>query len=167
MSDRTDSLSQIIGPVGTILGTIYGEKFTKSPSYSNIRGIAFAGTIVGQLFFGWTSDHYSRKWSLMVSTAILIVFAIMVTGAYGYKGSTEGMFAALTAYRFFLGIGIGGEYPAGSVGAAEHSGSLKSGTRNGFFILFTNVQIDLGFLVAPLTAMIVVSSQTSSVDFVK
>jgi MFS family permease len=67
------------------------------------------------------------------------------------------MIKALIAYRFLLGIGIGGEYPAGSVGAAEHSGSLKAGTRNRMFIMFTNVQIDFGFVVAPLTAMVVVS----------
>jgi len=91
----------------------------------------------------------------MVSTTILIMFAILATASYG-GGSLEGMLRALAAYRFFIGIGIGGEYPAGSVGAAEHSGGLKEGTRNRMFILFTNVQIDLGFLVAPLTAMIVV-----------
>jgi hypothetical protein len=34
---------------------------------------------------------------------------------------------------------------------------LKAGTRNRWFILFTNVQIDLGFVVAALVPMIVVS----------
>jgi len=41
-----------------------------------------------------------------------------------------------------VGIGIGGEYPAGSVGCAEQTGQLKSGTRNMFFIWFTNSMID-------------------------
>jgi MFS family permease len=63
-------------------------------------------------------------------------------------------FAALTAYRFFLGIGIGGEYPAGSVAAAESTGELKSGHRNRWFIMFTNFQIDFGFVVSSLVAMI-------------
>lgn len=40
------------------------------------------------------------------------------------------MFTALVVYRFFVGCGIGGEYPAGSVGAAEASGELEEGTRN-------------------------------------
>lgn len=147
---------QIIGNVGAMLKKVYKDQYTGSKAINNVSSIAFAGTVVGQLFFGWTSDHVSRKWSLVVSTIILIIFAIMCTGSYGAGGSTGGMFAALTAYRFFLGIGIGGEYPAGSVGCAEHSGSLKRGTRNRWFIIFTNVQIDLGFVVAPLVAMIVV-----------
>lgn len=48
-----------------------------------------------------------------------------------------------------------GEYPAGSVGCAEASGELKEGTRNRWFILFTNVQIDFGFVAGALVACIV------------
>ncbi len=49
-----------------------------------------------------------------------------------------------------------GEYPAGSVGCAESTGELKAGTRHRWFILFTDVQIDLGFVVAAIVPMIVV-----------
>jgi MFS family permease len=139
-----------------MLKQIYGTTYSDSPAVANISSITFAGTVLGMLFFGYTSDKYSRKWSLMASTIILILFAILCTGSYGYHGSTGGLLAALTAYRFFLGIGIGGEYPAGSVGCAEGTGELKAGTRNKWFILFTNVQIDLGFVVAALVALIVV-----------
>jgi len=91
------------------------------------------------------------------STLIIILFAALGAGSYGAHDSVGGLLAALTAYRFFLGIGIGGEYPAGSVGCAESTGELKAGTRNRWFIMFTNVQIDLGFVVAALVPMIVVS----------
>jgi MFS family permease len=147
-----------------MLKTIYGPTYSNSTAVANISSITFAGTVLGMLVFGYTSDKYSRKWSLMVSTVILIIFAILATGSYGYQGSAGGMFAALTAYRFFLGIGIGGEYPAGSVGCAESTGELKSGTRNKWFILFTNVQIDLGFLVAALVALIVVRTSLSFIQ---
>ncbi|TLD32345.1 MFS general substrate transporter [Venturia nashicola] len=149
-------LNAIIGSVSTMLGKIYGNDFKKSPSVANINSITFAGTVLGMLFFGYTSDKFSRKWSLLVSTIILILFAILATASYGAGGNIHGMFAALTAYRFFLGIGIGGEYPAGSVGCAEGTGELKAGTRNKWFIMFTNVQIDLGFVIAALVALIVV-----------
>lgn len=66
------------------------------------------------------------------------------------------MLAALTAYRFLIGVGIGGEYPAGSVGAAESSNELKRGHRNRWFIFSTNVQIDLGFVCGTLVPMILV-----------
>ncbi|KAB2110739.1 Glycerophosphocholine permease [Alternaria gaisen] len=51
---------------------------------------------------------------------------------------------------------IGGEYPAGSVGCAESTGELKQGTRNKWFILFTNVQIDLAFFISAIVATVVV-----------
>ena len=112
----------------------------------------------------------------MASTIILFVFAALSAGSYG-GGTINGMLAALTAWRFLLGIGIGyvprafidpmilkemlimlirGEYPAGSVACAESTGELKEGHRNRWFIMFTNVQIDFGFVASTLAAMIVV-----------
>ena len=100
-------LQSVIGPVNTMLSTIYPIKYAKSSAVSNVTSIAFAGTVVGQLVFGYTSDAWSRKWTLLVSTIILIVFAALGAGSYGAGGSVSGLFAALTAYRFLLGIGIG------------------------------------------------------------
>lgn len=139
-----------------MLGQIYPDTYTKSPASQNVSSIAFAGTVLGQLAFGYMADHWSRKWALMISTVILIVFGALSAGAYGYHGSQYGLFAALTAYRFFLGVGIGGEYPAGSVAAAESTGELKKGHRNRWFIIFTNFQIDMGFVLAAFVPMVLV-----------
>nr|POE93449.1 putative metabolite transport protein [Quercus suber] len=100
-------LQSAIGPVNTVLGLRYGDAYKNSSAQQNVSSIAFAGTVVGQLFFGYTSDHYSRKWSLLASTIILFVFAALSAGAYGAGGTPGALFAALTAYRFLLGIGIG------------------------------------------------------------
>ena len=149
-------ICQVIGSVNTMLSMIYADAYTKSSASKNVSSIAFAGTVVGMLFFGVLSDHWSRKGSLLASTLVLILFAILSTGSYGYHGSVYGLFSALAAYRFFLGIGIGGEYPAGSVACAESSGELKNGHRNRWFIMFTNLQIDFGFVVSAFTPMILV-----------
>jgi MFS family permease len=96
----------------------------------------------------------------MVSTSIMIIFAALSAGAYGAHGTLNGMVAALTAYRVLVGIGIGGEYPAGSVAASEATAELKSGTRNRWFIFATNFQLDLGFVAGTLVPMIVVLATT-------
>ena len=98
--------SRVIGQVNTILKKLYKTEYTNSPAQSNVNSIAFAGTVVGQLFFGWMSDHVSRKWALMTSTVILFIFAALSAGSYG-GGTINGMLQALTAWRFLLGIGIG------------------------------------------------------------
>ena len=105
--DSTNIIGRVIGPVNTMLLLIYPVAYKESPARSNVTSIAFAGTVLGQLFFGWTSDHYSRKWSLLASTLILILFAALGSASYGYHDSAYGLFAALTAYRFLLGLGIG------------------------------------------------------------
>ncbi|KAH8601425.1 major facilitator superfamily domain-containing protein [Bisporella sp. PMI_857] len=155
-------INNVIGSVSTILSTIYGDAYTKSSAKKNVSSIAFAGTVCGQLIFGYTSDKWSRKNSLLVSTILLAVFAALAAGSYGYKGSTQGMFAALTAWRFLVGIGIGGEYPAGSVACSESSGELKSGTRNRWFIMFTNVMIDWGFVIGAFVPYVVVLATTEN-----
>lgn len=43
----------------------------------------------------------------MVSTVILIIFTALAAGSY-WHGEPVGMFNMLTAWRFFVGIGIGG-----------------------------------------------------------
>jgi MFS family permease len=100
-------LQSVIGPVNTLLKKLYPDQYANSPAAQNVTSIAFAGTVVGQLLFGYTSDHYSRKWSLLISTVILFIFAALGAGSYGANGSVQGLLAALTAYRFLLGIGIG------------------------------------------------------------
>lgn len=150
-------INNVIGSVNTILKLQYGAIYKNSNAAKYVADIAFAGTVVGQLFFGFTCDHWSRTNSLMVSTVILIIFTALATGSY-FNGDAVGMFNMLTAWRFFVGIGIGGEYPAGSVGCAESTGELKKGTRNRWFILFTNTMIDWGFVFGAFVPYVVAAA---------
>ncbi|KAK9460809.1 major facilitator superfamily domain-containing protein [Lipomyces oligophaga] len=147
-------LNNVIGSVNTILKILYPKEYAASPATRNVSSIAFAGTVLGQLSFGFISDYYSRKHGMIISTCILILFSILCSGAWGANGSIHGMLAALTAYRFFIGVGIGGEYPAGSVACAEASNEVKSGQRNRWFVLFTNFMIDFGFVVSAFVPLV-------------
>ncbi|KAI1764965.1 MFS general substrate transporter [Hypoxylon sp. FL1150] len=150
-------VNNVIGSVSTTLGYEYGDTYSDSNAASIVPAIAFAGTVVGQLFFGFLSDRWSRTGSLLISTVILIIFTALAAGSY-YKGDAVGMFNILAAWRFFVGIGIGGEYPAGSVSCAESSGELKAGTRNTWFILFTNSMIDWGFVFGAFVPYVVAAA---------
>ncbi|KAI0026087.1 MFS general substrate transporter [Xylariomycetidae sp. FL0641] len=150
-------VNNVIGSVSTTLTYEYGDTYDKSNAKAIVSAIAFAGTVVGQLVFGFLADRWSRKDSLLLSTVILIVFTALAAGSY-YHASTIGMFNMLTAWRFFVGIGIGGEYPAGSVSCAESSGELKGGSRNRWFILFTNSMIDWGFVFGAFVPYLVAAA---------
>ncbi|KAH6993650.1 major facilitator superfamily domain-containing protein [Fusarium venenatum] len=150
-------INNVIGSVNTTLRRQYGDVYVNSNAFKYVSDIAFAGTVVGQLVFGFLADHWSRTNTLMVSTVILIIFTALAAGSY-WHGQPVGMFNMLTAWRFFVGIGIGGEYPAGSVGCAESSGQMKRGTRNRWFILFTNSMIDFGFVIGAFVPYVVAAA---------
>lgn len=95
---------------------------------------------------------------MLICSAGLIVFSILAAGAWGAGGSTGGLFAALIAYRFLIGIFIGGEYPCGSVACAENTEqeNIKKTRQQGLFVLATNSCIDVAFILAPFIALILV-----------
>ncbi|KAG5417824.1 hypothetical protein I9W82_005460 [Candida metapsilosis] len=142
-----------IGNVISSLKIIYGDEFTKSNAMSNIGSIAFVGTIIGQLGFGYISDRMSRHKGMLIASIMLIVFTLLcAVGSWGV--TTQGFFACLTVWRFFLGIAIGSEYPTSSVIASEFANQLPAGHRNRYFSWFTNSMIDLGFVVASFVPLV-------------
>jgi MFS family permease len=76
---------------------------------------------------------------MMAASGIVAVFALLTATVKGVNGDLHSMLAQLAAWRcvlhdpphgitlnkgairFFLGIGIGAEYPCGSVAASEQS----------------------------------------------
>lgn len=144
-----------IGTVSTCLSIMYPEEYLKSNAMSNVSSIAFAGTVVGMLVFGLISDRIDRKAGMLSANIMLIFFIILSCAAtWGKNGSPYGIFAALTTFRFFLGIAIGAEYPTSSVIAAEFSNLLPAGKRNRYFCWFTNAMIDVGFVVSAFVPLV-------------
>ncbi|CCC09880.1 unnamed protein product [Sordaria macrospora k-hell] len=148
-------INNVIGSVVTILDREYEDIWKSSNAKKYVGDIAFAGTVVGMLLFGYLSDKWSRTNSLLVSTIILIAFAALAAGSY-YKGDTVGMFNILTAWRFFVSRRRHRRrIPRRLRRRAENTGELKSGQRNMWFILFTNSMIDWGFVIGAFVPYVV------------
>jgi MFS family permease len=144
-----------IGTVSTCLKSIYGDAYSKSNAISNVSSIAFAGTVVGQLVFGYISDNIARKGGMLSANIMLIFFTLLCTvGTWERNGDPTSLFTALTVFRFFLGIGIGAEYPTASVIASEFANQLPEGKRNRYFVWFTNFMIDTGFVVSAFVPLV-------------
>ncbi|MCO5613691.1 hypothetical protein L7F22_067969 [Adiantum nelumboides] len=148
------------GPTGVILAQIkpYGQDPNVDFSYFKklYSSMAFAGTVVGMLLFGVLSDRIGRKFGMIFASLWLTLWSVLIAGAYGAGGSVKGLFAALEAYRFIIGIAIGAEYPAGSVACSENTEAkdVNGGRQQMYFIMATNTMIDLGFVAANLVALI-------------
>jgi MFS family permease len=148
--------NNIIGSVNTLLKRIYGaDAFPKNYS-TTLTSIVFAGTIVGMLTFGWLSDKFGRKFGMMTATGIVFLFSGLSAASKGAHGSIDGMLQMLIAMRFFLGIGIGAEYPCGSVAASEQSEEegIAKNAQHRWFALATNSMIDFGFVVSSFTPLV-------------
>ncbi|KAK6197462.1 glycerophosphoinositol permease [Scheffersomyces amazonensis] len=142
-----------IGTVSFALGQIYGKTYTNSSAISNVSAIAFVGTVVGQLSFGYISDRFARKGGMMAANVGLIIFTLLCAVAT-WGTSPEGLFASIVVFRMLLGISIGAEYPTSSVIASEFANMLPAGHRNRYFCWFTNAMIDLGFVVSSFVPLV-------------
>lgn len=151
-------VNALSGTVTTITtGYIYKNTTADIADFKTLfPSMAFVGTVVGMLLFGFVADFVGRRWGMLICSGILILFSILAAGAWGAGGSTGGLFAALIAYRFLIGIGIGGEYPCGSVAAAENTEqkNIKKTQQQGLFVLATNSCIDVGFVVAAFVPLV-------------
>ena len=131
------------------------------------------------LTFGVLADIVGRKFGMVFACLWLALWSVLAAGAWGAHGSTGGLFAALIAYRFLIGIGIGAEYvssslrlrachvasaksistqlqPAGSVAASENTEGegVQKNRQQLYFVLSTNTAIDFGFAIAAFVPLV-------------
>ena len=94
----------------TLVGSLPGA-IAKSPdmqlSSAAVGGLGssyVAGAVLGALLFGWLTDRLGRKRLFTVTLIVYLAGTIASGLAWNY--------AALLAFRFVTGMGIGGEYAA-------------------------------------------------------
>lgn len=108
------------------LAFIYWPSEINSYNETTINAVTLAGSLVGQLVFGYLADRYGRRKLYGLELIIVIVGTLGVAqGSTGYSGgsSDDGSMSILgwiLFYRFIMGIGIGAEYPLSAVITAEY-----------------------------------------------
>jgi len=153
-------LNSVAGPVNTIFGKIYPTEYPKLPTTPLVPSIVFAGLVVGQLVFGYISDKCGRRVGMVAATILVILFSALCAGSW--HRTLQGMMIVFTIFRFCLGVGIGAEYPAGSVAASEATAEANPGRRHGLFIMVTNFVIDFGFVLGNIIPCVLVVLSSSS-----
>ncbi|KAK4279070.1 hypothetical protein QN277_016827 [Acacia crassicarpa] len=145
-----------IANVTKLLGRIYfTEEGSKNPGSlppkvsMAINGVTLCGTVAGQIFFGWLSDKLGRK-KVYGMTLGLMVIASLGSGL-SFADNPKGVISVLCFFRFWLGFGIGGDYPISATLMAEYANKK---TRGAFLAAVFAMQ-GFGILVGGVVSIIV------------
>ncbi|KAK1604022.1 hypothetical protein QYE76_027695 [Lolium multiflorum] len=114
-----------------------------------VNGVAFCGTLSGQLFFGWLGDKLGRK-SVYGMTLILMVICSLGSGL-SLAHTPKSVMATLCFFRFWLGFGIGGDYPLSATIMSEYANKKTRGA----FIAAVFAMQGFGILAGGIVTLII------------
>lgn len=145
-----------ISLVTKLLGRIYyhdagdNKPGTLPPNVSAaVNGVAFCGTLAGQLFFGWLGDKMGRK-KVYGMTLMLMVICSIASGL-SFSNEPTAVMATLCFFRFWLGFGIGGDYPLSATIMSEYANKKTRGA----FIAAVFAMQGFGILTGGMVACVV------------
>ncbi|QHO52554.1 putative inorganic phosphate transporter [Arachis hypogaea] len=146
-----------ISLVTKLLGRLYYYDGSDNPGSlpsnvsSAINGVAFCGTLAGQLFFGWLGDKMGRK-RVYGMTLMLMVICSLASGL-SFGKDPKSVMVTLCLFRFWLGFGIGGDYPLSATIMSEYANKKTRGA----FIAAVFAMQGFGILAGGMVAIIVSS----------
>jgi PHS family inorganic phosphate transporter-like MFS transporter len=114
-----------------------------------VNGVALVGTLVGQLFFGWLGDKLGRK--QVYGMTLMIMVGCSLASGLSFGKSANGVIATLCFFRFWLGFGIGGDYPLSATIMSEYANKKTRGA----FIAAVFAMQGFGILAGGIVALIV------------
>lgn len=125
-----------IGLVTSMLGVVYwherpGKLAGKIPEHADtaIKVSTSAGTVIGQLGFGYLADVVGRK--KMYGLELIIIIFCTVAQALTSDSYAISIVGIIVFWRVLMGIGIGGDYPLSSVITSEFATTKWRGAMMG------------------------------------
>ncbi|HYX91308.1 MAG TPA: MFS transporter, partial [Myxococcaceae bacterium] len=109
-----------------------------------IISAGYAGQLLGAVLFGWLAEKVGRLRVLLFTILLFVSMDIACLFAWGS--------ASMMAFRFFQGIGTGGEVPVASAYINEFIGAHKRGR---FFLLY-EVIFPIGLMFAGMAGYFLV-----------
>ncbi|XP_057531093.1 probable inorganic phosphate transporter 1-3 [Amaranthus tricolor] len=114
-----------------------------------VSGVALCGTLAGQLFFGWLGDKMGRK-KVYGMTLVMMVFSSLASGL-SFGSSAKAVMTTLCFFRFWLGFGVGGDYPLSATIMSEYANKKTRGS----FIAAVFAMQGVGILAGGIVSLLV------------
>ncbi|XP_048497609.1 probable inorganic phosphate transporter 1-3 [Beta vulgaris subsp. vulgaris] len=117
-----------------------------------VSGVALCGALAGQLFFGWLGDKMGRK--SVYGITLLLMTTCSIASGLSFGSTPKGVMTTLCFFRFWLGFGIGGDYPLSAIIMSEYANKKTRGS----FIATVFAMQGIGILTGGTVALIVSSA---------
>ncbi|XP_020593682.1 probable inorganic phosphate transporter 1-4 [Phalaenopsis equestris] len=125
---------------------------------SAVNGVAFCGTLAGQLFFGWLGDKMGRKRVYGMTLMLMVICSIASGLSFGH--TAKSVMSTLCFFRFWLGFGIGGDYPLSATIMSEYANKKTRGA----FIAAVFAMQGFGNLTGGIVTLIISAGFKSNYD---
>lgn len=106
--------------------------------------IGFAGQLVGAILFGWLAEKQGRVRIAAWTIGIFSAFSLVCAFSWNYP--------SMLVFRFFQGLGLGGQVPI----AAAYINEIAKAEKRGRFFLLYEVIFPVGLLAVALVSTWVV-----------
>src|SRR5882757_4252646 len=137
----------VIGIVSTLLK---GQWHLGAAQLALLNAVMLGAAFLGAMAFGRLADVIGRTRVYWISAAMMVLAAI---------GSAFSLnLAMLVAFRFLLGLGVGGDYPVSAVLMSEYSHHSNRGRMIG--LVFSAQAV--GLIIGPLAALALLGGGASS-----
>ncbi|KAI1265836.1 phosphate permease [Xylariaceae sp. FL1019] len=122
----------VVSLLNIMLGIVYYPE-NKATLYTNsdtaIKLATSAGTVIGQLGFGYLADRLGRK--KMYGIELIIIIFATIGQALASGSPSVNIVGLLIFWRVLMGVGIGGDYPLSSIITSEFATTKWRGAMMG------------------------------------
>ena len=132
--------------IGVVLKLLHSEWHISSFETAIVGATALVSAAIGSFVFGRVADVFGRKF--------IYGFEVLVLGAGAIASAFSPNIWWLVAFRFILGLGIGGDYPVSATIASEFAGKKT----RGLMISSVFAMQGIGLIVGPLLAIALISA---------
>ncbi|KAJ5937083.1 hypothetical protein N7466_003533 [Penicillium verhagenii] len=132
----------LANPTNVIFKDLLGASAFSSAMKTRISNSLIVGAILGVVVLGYTSDMYSRKGGLLVTSSLVAIGTLMSTVAL-HVSPSQNMLWYFVVARGIAGFGVGGEYPPSAAAGIEESDELMRKYRGPMFVSFTTLMATL------------------------
>lgn len=110
LANLSDGYQQnLASSTNVIFNHVLGKEVYTSSIQTRISNALLVGAVIGILIFGYTSDRFSRKGGMLVTSGLVAVGTLMATLAFQVNGAHH-MLWFMTIARGAAGVGVGGSW---------------------------------------------------------